>query len=229
MASIAQRHASTRSRTRAWCAPSPSRTSRRSRASMRASSPAARSPSRARRNRTATPSIHLSRLRRAAGVHAGGARRRPHPDPADPRSQRHRRLHHRRRPGVQHPQSRRHGRAARRPELLGRGSAAERKPTSARTSCPGLATCRCSARCSSPRATRSTRPSWWSSSRRAWSSPPRPARSSRPPLDQTQPANDLEFFALGQMEVTPKMIKSFQTGAGVAGPYGYIIDLGSGT
>lgn len=48
------------------------------------------------------------------------------------------------------------------------------------------------------------------------------------PLDQTQPANDLEFFALGQMEVTPKMLKRFQTGAGVVGPYGYIIDLGDG-
>jgi pilus assembly protein CpaC len=49
------------------------------------------------------------------------------------------------------------------------------------------------------------------------------------PLDQTQPANDLEFFALGQMEVTPKMVEHFEAGAGVAGPYGYIIDLGNGT
>jgi pilus assembly protein CpaC len=49
------------------------------------------------------------------------------------------------------------------------------------------------------------------------------------PLDQTQPANDLEFFALGQMEVTSKMIERFESGAGIAGPYGYIIDLGSGT
>ena len=42
------------------------------------------------------------------------------------------------------------------------------------------------------------------------------------------PANDVEFFALGQMEVTPKMIDAFQSGSGVAGPYGYIIDLGEG-
>ena len=48
------------------------------------------------------------------------------------------------------------------------------------------------------------------------------------PLDQTQPANDPEFFALGQMEVTPKLLKTLQSGAGVAGPYGYIIDLGTG-
>jgi pilus assembly protein CpaC len=47
------------------------------------------------------------------------------------------------------------------------------------------------------------------------------------PLDQTQPANDVEFFALGQMEVTSKMIKSFQNGDGIAGAYGYIIDLGN--
>lgn len=49
------------------------------------------------------------------------------------------------------------------------------------------------------------------------------------PLDGTAPANDPEFFALGQMEVTPKMIQNFQTGGGVKGPYGYIIDLGQGS
>ena len=55
--------------------------------------------------------------------------------------------------------------------------------------------------------------------------PATPGQVLATPLDATQPANDAEFFALGQMEVTPKMLKSFQTGAGVAGPYGYIIDL----
>ncbi len=49
------------------------------------------------------------------------------------------------------------------------------------------------------------------------------------PLDSTQPANDPEFFALGQMEVTPKMIEKFQSGEGVAGPYGFIINLGPGS
>jgi pilus assembly protein CpaC len=53
-----------------------------------------------------------------------------------------------------------------------------------------------------------------------------PGQVAATPLDQTRPANDFEFFALGQMEVTPKMIKNFQTGEGVIGPYGYIIDLG---
>lgn len=59
--------------------------------------------------------------------------------------------------------------------------------------------------------------------------PSTPGQVVASPLDATQPANDLEFFALGQMEVTPKMIKSFQSGAGVAGPFGYIIDLGQGS
>ena len=45
------------------------------------------------------------------------------------------------------------------------------------------------------------------------------------PLDRTRPANDLEFFALGQMELTPKMLDAFQKGTGVVGPYGFIIDL----
>lgn len=49
------------------------------------------------------------------------------------------------------------------------------------------------------------------------------------PLDQTLPANDVEFFALGQMEVTPKMIETFQIGADLDGPFGYIIDLGEGS
>lgn len=59
--------------------------------------------------------------------------------------------------------------------------------------------------------------------------PSTPGQVVASPLDATQPANDLEFFALGQMEVTPKMIRNFQAGDGVVGPYGYIIDLRSGS
>lgn len=59
--------------------------------------------------------------------------------------------------------------------------------------------------------------------------PSTPGQAIASPLDQTLPANDVEFFALGQMEVTPKMIDAFQSGAGVAGPYGFIIDLGEGS
>ncbi len=58
--------------------------------------------------------------------------------------------------------------------------------------------------------------------------PSTPGQVAATPLDQTVPANDAEFFALGQMEVTPKMLRSFESGAGAVGPYGYIIDLGSG-
>ena len=47
------------------------------------------------------------------------------------------------------------------------------------------------------------------------------------PLDATIPANDAQFFLLGQLETTPKMIRDFKSGAGVVGPYGYILDLGT--
>lgn len=56
--------------------------------------------------------------------------------------------------------------------------------------------------------------------------PTTPGQVVASPLDGSVPANDMEFFALGQMEVTPKMVAGFKSGAGVAGPYGYIIDLG---
>ncbi|MBL8596625.1 MAG: type II and III secretion system protein family protein [Devosia sp.] len=49
------------------------------------------------------------------------------------------------------------------------------------------------------------------------------------PFDQTRPANDFEFFALGQVEVTPKMMEAFQKGSGIVGPYGFIIDLDTGS
>jgi pilus assembly protein CpaC len=44
------------------------------------------------------------------------------------------------------------------------------------------------------------------------------------PLDETVPANDRQFFAEGKLEVSPKTLQ----GAGIHGPYGYIIDLGDG-
>lgn len=55
--------------------------------------------------------------------------------------------------------------------------------------------------------------------------PSTPGQVAATPLDATRPANDAEFFALGQMEVTSRMIKGFETGEGAVGPYGYIIDL----
>ena len=58
--------------------------------------------------------------------------------------------------------------------------------------------------------------------------PSTPGQVVASPLDRTLPANDVQFFGLGQMEVTPEMIEKIQSGDGVAGPYGYIIELGVG-
>ncbi len=58
--------------------------------------------------------------------------------------------------------------------------------------------------------------------------PDTPGQVVASPLDGTLPANDLEFFGNGKLEVSPRMIQDFQSGAGVTGPYGYIINLGSG-
>jgi pilus assembly protein CpaC len=55
--------------------------------------------------------------------------------------------------------------------------------------------------------------------------PNTPSQVASTPLDKTQPANDPQFFLLGQLEVTPKMIKKFENGEGVTGPYGFIIKL----
>jgi pilus assembly protein CpaC len=59
--------------------------------------------------------------------------------------------------------------------------------------------------------------------------PGTPDRVVATPLDATQPADDAQFFALGKMEVTPTMLRNFQSGAGVAGPFGDIINLGTGS
>ncbi len=59
--------------------------------------------------------------------------------------------------------------------------------------------------------------------------PDTPDQLAASPLDATLPANDVDFFAHGKLEVTPKMIQDLQTGAGVTGPYGYIINLGPGS
>jgi pilus assembly protein CpaC len=56
--------------------------------------------------------------------------------------------------------------------------------------------------------------------------PDTPTQVAATPLDQTQPSNDAEFFALGQLEVTAQMRRNYETGAGITGPFGYIINLG---
>ena len=59
--------------------------------------------------------------------------------------------------------------------------------------------------------------------------PDTPGQVAASPLDRTLPANDAEFFGHGKMEVTPEMLERLGTGAGIKGPYGYIIDLGDGS
>ncbi|HEY0918888.1 type II and III secretion system protein family protein [Devosia sp.] len=55
--------------------------------------------------------------------------------------------------------------------------------------------------------------------------PSTPGMEPASPLDQARTSNDVEFFLLGQMEVTKKMIRSYETGEGVVGPFGHMIDL----
>ncbi|HHS82251.1 MAG TPA: type II and III secretion system protein family protein, partial [Devosia sp.] len=59
--------------------------------------------------------------------------------------------------------------------------------------------------------------------------PAPPGQALATPLDNTVPANDVEFFALGQMEVSRDMIRRFQSGADIVGPYGFIINLDNGS
>ena len=54
--------------------------------------------------------------------------------------------------------------------------------------------------------------------------PARPGEPLRTPLDRTKGANDAEFFLLGLTEVTPDLIKKFETGSGMA-PFGHIVDI----
>ena len=45
------------------------------------------------------------------------------------------------------------------------------------------------------------------------------------PFDKTRPANDPEFFLLGQLEVSKDMIRRYELGDGVVGPYGHMLDV----
>ncbi|MGG7646071.1 type II and III secretion system protein family protein [Rhodovulum sp. YNF3179] len=56
----------------------------------------------------------------------------------------------------------------------------------------------------------------------------RPAAPDEPlvsPLDGTRSSNDVELFLLGMLEVDRDMIRAFELGEGVVGPYGHLIDL----
>jgi pilus assembly protein CpaC len=55
--------------------------------------------------------------------------------------------------------------------------------------------------------------------------PTRPNEALSSPLDGKRSSNDPELFLLGMLEVDDTMIRSFETGQGIAGPYGHILTL----
>lgn len=57
--------------------------------------------------------------------------------------------------------------------------------------------------------------------------PVKPGEQLATPFDKTRPANDPEFFVLGQLEVTKDMVRKYELGQGVVGPYGHMLDLKS--
>ncbi|TIP80828.1 MAG: type II and III secretion system protein family protein, partial [Mesorhizobium sp.] len=52
--------------------------------------------------------------------------------------------------------------------------------------------------------------------------PVKPGEQLATPFDKTRPANDPEFFILGQLEVTKDMVRKYELGQGVVGPYGHM-------
>ncbi|RWE75000.1 type II and III secretion system protein family protein [Mesorhizobium sp.] len=57
--------------------------------------------------------------------------------------------------------------------------------------------------------------------------PVRPGEQLATPLDKTKPANDPELMLLGQLEVNKDMIRMYEHGDGVTGPYGHMLDVKS--
>jgi pilus assembly protein CpaC len=57
--------------------------------------------------------------------------------------------------------------------------------------------------------------------------PAAPGQQVATPFDKTRPANDPEFFLLGQLEVSKDMIRAYELGKGVTGPYGHMLDVSS--
>jgi pilus assembly protein CpaC len=57
--------------------------------------------------------------------------------------------------------------------------------------------------------------------------PAKPGQHLRTPLDDARPANDPEFFLLGNMEVSSDMQERFIAGTGSIGPYGHMINVKS--
>ncbi|TPJ36087.1 type II and III secretion system protein family protein [Mesorhizobium sp. B2-8-3] len=57
--------------------------------------------------------------------------------------------------------------------------------------------------------------------------PVKPGEQLATPFDKTKPANDPELMLLGQLEVNKDMIRKYELGEGVTGPYGHMLDVKS--
>ncbi|MDX8522004.1 type II and III secretion system protein family protein [Mesorhizobium dulcispinae] len=57
--------------------------------------------------------------------------------------------------------------------------------------------------------------------------PVKPGQQLATPFDKTKPANDPELMLLGQLEVNKDMIRKYEHGDGVTGPYGHMLDVKS--
>ncbi|RWE24159.1 MAG: type II and III secretion system protein family protein [Mesorhizobium sp.] len=57
--------------------------------------------------------------------------------------------------------------------------------------------------------------------------PVKPGQQLATPFDKTKPANDPELMLLGQLEVNKDMIRRYELGEGVTGPYGHMLDVKS--
>ncbi|RWE82507.1 MAG: type II and III secretion system protein family protein [Mesorhizobium sp.] len=57
--------------------------------------------------------------------------------------------------------------------------------------------------------------------------PVKPGQQLATPFDKTKPANDPELMLLGQLEVNKDMIRMYEHGDGVTGPYGHMLDVKS--
>jgi len=58
--------------------------------------------------------------------------------------------------------------------------------------------------------------------------PAKPGENLRTPLEAARNTNDAEYFLLGMMEVDEDMLRRFEKGEGIIGPYGHIVDLSLG-
>jgi pilus assembly protein CpaC len=55
--------------------------------------------------------------------------------------------------------------------------------------------------------------------------PAKPGQPLRTPFDDVKGSNDVEFFLLGNMEVSRDMRRRFEKGTGVNGPFGHIVHV----